>query len=175
MITKLSRSTHGLDSGADEWWQHRAACAGRYDLFDVDTSACSPCPTPTAPATTKAGGHDRRRGPHRRDAGTRGLPETVEAAVSDLIMALLPLVGLVGVLLGACIAHVRQQLWLARHAPYWQPIANLEPPTIGEVGFLVTGDHCDRCGDTNYDEDTLVCLTCYYPDDPCSRAYLEAR
>jgi hypothetical protein len=44
-----------------------------------------------------------------------------------------------------------------------------------QIGFLVTGDRCDRCGDVNYDEDTLVCLTCTYPDDPCSRAFLEAR
>lgn len=41
-----------------------------------------------------------------------------------------------------------------------------------QVGFLVTGDHCDRCGDTNYD-DTRTCLTCTNPDDPCSQAYLE--
>jgi hypothetical protein len=39
MITKLSRSTHGLDSGSDHWWQHRAACAGRHALFDADTWA----------------------------------------------------------------------------------------------------------------------------------------
>lgn len=45
----------------------------------------------------------------------------------------------------------------------------------GEVGFLVLDAWCDRCGDTNYDEATRVCLTCTFPDDPCSRAYLEAR
>lgn len=28
-------------------------------------------------------------------------------------------------------------------------------------------DHCNRCGDTNYDRNR-VCLTCTYPDDPCS-------
>jgi ribosomal protein L37E len=45
----------------------------------------------------------------------------------------------------------------------------------GEVGFLVTGQHCDRCGDVNYDTATAtrVCLTCTYPDHPCSRAYLD--
>jgi hypothetical protein len=43
----------------------------------------------------------------------------------------------------------------------------------GDVGFLVLGDWCDRCGDTNFDEATRVCLTCTYPDDPCSRAFLE--
>jgi ribosomal protein L37E len=42
-----------------------------------------------------------------------------------------------------------------------------------QVGFLVTGDWCDRCGDQNYDGETRVCLTCTYPDDPCSRAYLD--
>jgi hypothetical protein len=39
MITKLSRSTHGFNSGPDHYWQHRAACAGRYDLFDAETRA----------------------------------------------------------------------------------------------------------------------------------------
>lgn len=27
---------------------------------------------------------------------------------------------------------------------------------------------CSRCRDTNYDERTLVCLTCTYPDHPMS-------
>jgi hypothetical protein len=31
-------------------------------------------------------------------------------------------------------------------------------------------DRCGRCGDTNFD-DLRVCLTCTYPDDPCSLAY----
>jgi len=44
-----------------------------------------------------------------------------------------------------------------------------------QVGFLVTGEWCDRCGDRNYDDKTRVCQTCTYPDDPCSRAYLDAR
>jgi hypothetical protein len=44
-----------------------------------------------------------------------------------------------------------------------------------QVGYLVLGEWCDRCGDTNYDARTRVCLTCTFPDDPCSRAYLEAR
>ena len=33
-----------------------------------------------------------------------------------------------------------------------------------QVGFLVTGDWCDRCGDQNYDGETRVCLTCTYPE-----------
>jgi hypothetical protein len=45
-------------------------------------------------------------------------------------------------------------------------------PPPDQVGFLVTGDRCDRCGDTNHTDDG-VCLTCTYPDDPCSRAYLD--
>lgn len=48
----------------------------------------------------------------------------------------------------------------------------LEPRVVtGTVGFLVTGHWCDRCGDTNYDATTRECLTCTYPDDPCSRVY----
>jgi len=42
-----------------------------------------------------------------------------------------------------------------------------------QVGFLVAGDRCDRCGDVNYDEETCTCLTCTYPDDPCSASYLK--
>lgn len=44
-----------------------------------------------------------------------------------------------------------------------------------QVGFLVPHavEHCPRCGDTNYDDDR-ICLTCTYPDDPCSRAFLDA-
>ncbi|GAA2347433.1 hypothetical protein [Dactylosporangium salmoneum] len=45
----------------------------------------------------------------------------------------------------------------------------------GAIGFLVTGHWCDRCGDTNYDPATRECLTCTFPDDPCSRTYLEGR
>lgn len=49
------------------------------------------------------------------------------------------------------------------------------PAVDGEVGFFVVGDWCDRCGDQNYDETTRACLTCTFPDHPCSRAYLDAR
>lgn len=42
-----------------------------------------------------------------------------------------------------------------------------------QVGFLVTGDRCDRCGDVNFDE-ARVCLTCTYPDAPCSAVGAEA-
>lgn len=42
-----------------------------------------------------------------------------------------------------------------------------------QIGFLVTGEWCDRCGDQNYDDQTHVCLTCTDPSDPCSVAYLE--
>jgi ribosomal protein L37E len=48
-------------------------------------------------------------------------------------------------------------------------------PVMRSVGYLVVGEHCDRCGDTNYDPHTRICLTCTYPDDPSSRAYLECR
>jgi len=44
---------------------------------------------------------------------------------------------------------------------------------MSDVGFLVVGDWCDRCGDTNYDENTLVCFTCTYPDK--ERGYLDSR
>lgn len=40
------------------------------------------------------------------------------------------------------------------------------------VGFLVDGDgRCYRCFDVNSDDG--ICLTCTYPDDPDSRAYLD--
>jgi hypothetical protein len=42
------------------------------------------------------------------------------------------------------------------------------------VGFFVGGEWCGRCGDQNYDPATKLCLTCTYPNDPCSRAYLDA-
>jgi hypothetical protein len=45
----------------------------------------------------------------------------------------------------------------------------------GLVGFYVDGAWCGHCGDVNYDEETRLCLTCAYPDDPSSRAYLDAR
>lgn len=55
-------------------------------------------------------------------------------------------------------------------------VAGLPPsPAVLEgVAFRpVVGGWCDRCGDINYDAATRACLTCMYPDDPCSRAYLE--
>jgi len=47
----------------------------------------------------------------------------------------------------------------------------------GEAGYFVprTHDHCTRCGDQNFDGTTRVCLTCTYPDHPCSRVYWESR
>lgn len=42
-------------------------------------------------------------------------------------------------------------------------------------GYFVTGFWCDRCGDINFDAKIRECLTCTFPDDPCSRAYLEAQ
>jgi hypothetical protein len=55
-------------------------------------------------------------------------------------------------------------------------VLNAPEPTPEPMwGYLVVGEHCDRCGDTNYDPDTRVCLTCTYPDDPSSRAYLDGR
>lgn len=29
-------------------------------------------------------------------------------------------------------------------------------------------DHCPGCGDTNYDMSTRICLTCMFPNHPCS-------
>lgn len=52
------------------------------------------------------------------------------------------------------------------------PKKSVEPD---QVGYLVLGDRCDRCGDVNFDEGSRVCLTCTYPDDPCSVAYLDSQ
>jgi hypothetical protein len=45
-----------------------------------------------------------------------------------------------------------------------------ENTVTGEPGsYLPVGqDWCPRCGDTNADEVTRLCLSCTYPDDPCS-------
>lgn len=63
---------------------------------------------------------------------------------------------------------------------YWQQVARAvidalkndgwRPPSAsGPVGWYVPPEatHCPRCGDQNWD-DTRLCLTCTYPDDPCS-------
>jgi ribosomal protein L37E len=54
-----------------------------------------------------------------------------------------------------------------------QAWATNEGDDVIEVGFLVLGDYCHRCGDTNYDPQTRECQTCADPEHPCSRAYLE--
>ncbi|WP_020525850.1 hypothetical protein [Catelliglobosispora koreensis] len=45
----------------------------------------------------------------------------------------------------------------------------------GEAAFYVERGalSCKRCGDCNYDENTLICITCTHPDDPSSKAYLD--
>lgn len=47
----------------------------------------------------------------------------------------------------------------------------------GVAAFYVErgATYCSRCGDYNYDDKTLICLTCTYPDHPMSRIYLDAR
>lgn len=56
--------------------------------------------------------------------------------------------------------------------------ASLATVTIqGEVGWHVPPgqDWCQRCGDTNYDGRTRLCLTCTYPEHPCSAVHWEVR
>ena len=48
---------------------------------------------------------------------------------------------------------------------------------MDQIGFLVLPghDHCDRCGDLNYDPETRICLSCTYPDAPTSyQPFIEA-